>query len=220
MADYIPNTDADFNTWQANFCNYLSANLAALGLTAADLAAITAAKASWETAYADDVAKQAVARGTNQAKTSARDGFETILRAVTQQVQARPNVADSQRAGLGINIRETARTPTGVPDSRPVGTIDTSQRLRHTINFSDESTPSRRAKPDGVMGCQIWAKVGDPAPVDPSELRFLATDTATPYVAEYDGTDAHKVAHYMLRWVNRKGETGPWSQTVSATITG
>lgn len=28
------------------------------------------------------------------------------------------------------------------------------------------------------------------------------------------------VAHYMLRWVNTKGEQGPWSQTVSATITG
>lgn len=63
-------------------------------------------------------------------------------------------------------------------------------------------------------------KIGDPAPTDPKELRFLATDTATPYVMEYDGADANKAAHYMLRWVNRKGESGPWSQTVSATITG
>ncbi len=39
-------------------------------------------------------------------------------------------------------------------------------------------------------------------------------------VAEYDETEAGKKAHYMLRWINKKGETGPWSQTVSATITG
>lgn len=71
-----------------------------------------------------------------------------------------------------------------------------------------------------MMGCEIWVKVADPAPTDPSQLRFLATDTATPYVAEYDGADAGKVAHYMLRWVNRKGEASPWSQTVSATVEG
>ena len=30
--------------------------------------------------------------------------------------------------------------------------------------------------------------------------------------------DANKVAHYMLRWENTRGELGPWSETASATI--
>ena len=29
---------------------------------------------------------------------------------------------------------------------------------------------------------------------------------------------ANKVAHYMLRWESTRGETGPWSETASATI--
>ena len=49
------------------------------------------------------------------------------------------------------------------------------------------------------MGCEIWVKVGDTAPTDPSQLQFLGTDTRTPYVAEYGGEDAGKIAHYMLR---------------------
>jgi hypothetical protein len=93
-------------------------------------------------------------------------------------------------------------------------------RLRHTVSFTDETTPSSKAKPDGVMGCEIWVKVGKQQPTDPSQLQFLGTDTRTPYVAEYGGGEAGKAAHYMLRWVNTKGEQGPWSQTVSATITG
>src|SRR6266536_7259 len=60
--------------------------------------------------------------------------------------------------------------------SRPV---DTSQRLRHTIQFVDESTPTSRAKPDGVAGCEVWVKVGDPAPADAGALKYLATDTRT-----------------------------------------
>jgi hypothetical protein len=95
--------------------------------------------------------------------------------------------------------------------------VDTSQRLRHTITFADETTPNTRAKPDGVRGCEIWSKVGD-APASLSELSFLALDTASPYVIDYQMSDAGKAAHYMLRWANPRGEQGPWSQTVTATI--
>ena len=58
----------------------------------------------------------------------------------------------------------------------------------------------------------------DPAPLDPNELTYLATDTRTPYVAAFAGADANKVAHYMLRWKSTRGEPGPWSETASATI--
>ena len=69
-----------------------------------------------------------------------------------------------------------------------------------------------------MRGAQIWVKIGDPAPADPSELTFLATDTRTAYLAKFDGADAKKVVHYMLRWESTRGETGPWSETASATI--
>jgi hypothetical protein len=220
MADYIPNPDAEFNTWQDNLYKYASANLADLGLTAADLTPITTARSAWATTYSDHIAKQAAAQVASQAKSSARDDYEALLRSFVQGVQAKPNVNDKHRAGLQINVRSTSRTPANQPGSSPVATVDTSHRLRHTINFNDEHTPTRRAKPEGVLGCEIWVKVGDPAPTGPSQLHFLATDTATPYIAQYGEAEANKVAHYMLRWVNRKGETGPWSQTVSATITG
>ena len=68
------------------------------------------------------------------------------------------------------------------------------------------------------MGAELWVKIGDPAPVDPSELKFLGVDSRTPYTADFVGADGGKTAHYMLRWVNTKGEQGPWSETASATI--
>jgi hypothetical protein len=220
MADYIPPNDAEFNTWQTNFLDYVNANLTALGLEHADAAPLEAARTNWATAYTAHVAAQATAQGASQTKKSARESYEQLLRVLVKRLQSQPNVSDAHRAGMRVSIHETTRTPLGAPETRPVATIDTNQRLRHTINFSDETTPSRRAKPAGVLGCEVYVKVGDPAPIDPSELKFLATDTATPYVAIYDGANGGKTAHYMLRWVNRKGETGPWSQTVSATITG
>jgi hypothetical protein len=99
-----------------------------------------------------------------------------------------------------------------------VATVDTSQRLQHTISFVDELSPTSKAKPGGVSGCEVWVKIGT-APADPNELSYLATDTRTPYTAVFEGADGGKMANYMLRWVNTRGERGPWSQTVSATIT-
>ena len=96
-------------------------------------------------------------------------------------------------------------------------TVDTAQRLQHTIAFSDETTLTSKAKPAGVRGAQIWVKIGDPERSDPNELTYLATDTRTPYVADFAGADANKVDHYMLRWESTRGETGPWSETASAT---
>jgi len=46
----------------------------------------------------------------------------------------------------------------------------------------------------------------------------MALDTRTPYTLDFDGPDGGKNAHYMLRWVNTKGEKGPWSETATATI--
>jgi hypothetical protein len=45
-------------------------------------------------------------------------------------------------------------------------------------------------------------------------------DTKTPYRRDYDVADAGKSAYILLRWVNAKGESGPWSDVVSSTIVG
>jgi hypothetical protein len=219
MPDYIPSADGEFDAWQDNFVTYASANAAALGLDPlVDIPPLTAAQTTWDTDYAANTAAQAAAQAARQAKSAARDSFEGVIRPLVGVLQASAAVDDTERAALGITVPDTKPTPVGPPVSRPVVTVDTSQRLQHTIAFADELTALSRAKPAGVRGAQVWVKVGDPAPLDPNELTFLATDTRTPYVANFDGADANKVAHYMLRWESTRGETGPWSETASATI--
>ncbi len=219
MADYIPAGDPDFHVWQANFATYAVANAVALGLDPlADLAPVTTAQATWDTDYAALAAAQAAAQSARQAKDAARQTCEGLIRTLVARLQASPDVDDSERAALGITVPDRVATPSEIPATRPVVSVDTGQRLQHTVSFADEATPTRKAKPAGVMGAELWVKIGDPAPVDPDELTFLATDTRTPYVATFQGADANKVAHYMLRWVNTRGEKGPWSETASATI--
>ncbi len=217
--DYIPGADAEFDAWENNFLTYATANAVALGLDPLlDIPPLIAAQTTWDTDYAANTSAQAAAQSARQAKDAARAAYEALIRPTVARLQASAEVDDAERAALGITVPDRIPTPAEIPATRPVASVDSSQRLQHTVSFSDEATPTRKAKPKGVMGVELWVKIGDPPPVGPSQLSFLAVDTRTPYVATYPGAVANEVAHYMLRWVNTRGEKGPWSETASATI--
>lgn len=223
MPDYIPGSDTEFQAWAANFVTYANAHLAELGLMPGDIAPIMSSQTDFDTKFSGNVTAQQAAQSARQAKDDSRDTLESGIRQLVRRLQASSDVDDTERAALGITIPDTIRTPAaGDIDTRPIGMVDTSQRLRHEIRFVDEATPTSRAKPQGVMGCEIWVKIavtGEAPPADPDELSFVAMDTASPYIVEFGGADGGKTAHYMLRWVRTGGEKGPWSETVSATIT-
>ena len=223
MPDYIPGSDTEFLAWATNFASYAGAHLADLGIDAADIAPIASGRTDFYTTMHENLTAQQAAQSARQAKDASRDALESLIRQLVRQLQASGDVDNSERAALGITVPDTIRTASaGGIDTRPIGSVDTSQRLRHEIRFSDEATPTSRAKPAGIMGCEIWVKVaptGEAAPTNADELSFISMDTASPYIVEYDGKDGGKTAHYMLRWVKTSGDKGPWSETISATIT-
>ena len=213
--DYIPDGDARFDAWQSNFVTYVNDHLPELGLSPADVAGLNGSAASWSSDFPAHGAAQSAAR---EAKDRARVELNGMIRPLVRRLHAESQVDDGERAARGITVPDRVATPTGPPVTRPLVRVDSGQRLQHTIHFTDEATPTRRAKPSGVMGAEIWAKLGDPPPDGPSELKFLSIDTRTPHTAEFSGEDGGKTAHYMLRWVATTGEKGPWSETASATI--
>jgi hypothetical protein len=96
--------------------------------------------------------------------------------------------------------------------------IECGNRLQHTLRFVDSATPTRKAKPAGVLGVEIWNKVGETPPASEGDLRFVAVDTSAPYVLNFPVADGGKTAYYWLRWVSPTGERGPWSEQAAATI--
>ena len=192
MPDYIPQADTAFDAWQTNFVAYVTANLAGLGLAPADIAALTGLQTTWNAKLPAHVTAAAAAEAARQGKDNARGTFETEIRRLVRVLQASAAVDDAERQAMGITVPDATPTPVGPPVTRPVVKVDTSQRLRHTIHFADESTPTSKAKPAGVRGAQVWMKVGDPAPADASECVYVATDTRTPHTIDFDGADGKK----------------------------
>lgn len=218
MSDFITNaSDADLIAEAKNLHQVIAGDPASFGLTAAQATDLDAGITDMETKNDAHVTAQADAKSKTQEKNASRDYVEQLIRSYLRIAKAH-GISDAQLASFG-QFATGSYEPLSNP-TRPVGRVDTSQRLRHTISFADEATPDKRRKPAGTIGCEIWAKFGGAPPTDEKECVYVALDTATPYVYEFDGEDAGKMIHYMLRWALRDGGYSPWSETVSATVAG
>jgi hypothetical protein len=212
----FPSKEADLNTYFQAVVAYLILNKVRLLLSSANQALLTAQLTAWNAVYPASQNTNTRTKSILQNKDIAKDILMSTLRLVYADI---PNsvLTVEDRNTLNIGDRNAPKTAAPVPTTKPIGQIDTSMRLEHTISFTDQDGSA--AKPDGVRGCQIWFKIGEPA-IDPSELAYMTTDTASPYTYQFNGVNAGKTVYYWLRWENTRGETGPWSDVVMATITG
>jgi len=101
-------------------------------------------------------------------------------------------------------------------ESRPALRIDTTRSCEHVLHFWDKE--SGESKSDDVDSVEVWCKLGPSAPVSADGYSFYCSTTRSPFVVEFEAGDSGETAHYIARWVNKRNEPGPWSQTVSATI--
>ncbi|WP_432671336.1 hypothetical protein [Flavobacterium sp. SM2513] len=149
-------------------------------------------------------------------KDIAKENLKAEMRLIFADIpQSALTIED--RNVLNIAAPSTSKTPAPVPVTRPVGQVNTSNRWEHEITCSNES--GGHGKPKGVRGCQIWSKEDTPI-TNFDELTFVATVSKSPYIHRFPVSKSGKLMYYLLRWENTRGEVGPWSTAVSATVTG
>ncbi|HPF37335.1 MAG TPA: hypothetical protein P5081_13215 [Phycisphaerae bacterium] len=225
--DYLPRSGGAFEAWQRNFVAYAVANAKALGLSDGEVTKLQERSVTWQKRYTNLTAARAAYGEAAAAKSRARSDLVALVRPMVARIQDAGATTDAVRAALGITIRDAAPTAADAPSSAPVVSVDTSERLRHTLHFTDSAMPSRKAKPKGVIGTEIWVYVGD---ADTSQVAnrdianglddysFVRLATRTPVVVEFGGPDGGRTASYVLRWVNTRGEPGPLSAVATATV--
>jgi hypothetical protein len=219
--DFIPRPDSDFAAWADHFYKVLETWWGDQGLDLGVLTPLSDALASWNTAYPAHVAAQATAEAKREAKDAARQLLESRARPIVRFVQSYPSTTNADRANMGISVRGIGGRPAPAPTTRPLVIVEAASRLTHRIRVSDETTPTRRARPVGVLGAEVWVALVDadtPPPTDPAALSFLSMTTRPGVVAEFRSGDGGKTAVYMTRWVNTRGEKGPWSEITTATV--
>ena len=194
----------------------INADPGAYGTTPAQVTVLNMLINTFDTHVSEQIAAQAAAKAATAAKESSRAPLINAMRNHRDTAKA-AGATEAQMAATALPFGGD-KVPANA--TVPVGSVDTRNRLQHTISWTDAAAPDNKRRPRGAMGCEIFVKLDGPPPTDEKECTFLTVDAATPYLAVYEGADAGKMAHYMLRWRMRDGSTGAWGETLSATITG
>lgn len=219
MSNYLPDSEAELTVWLENFVEQLKGLQAALGLAPATVNAVEASHNQLKTKLEEINALKAQLASAVEEKNELLETVTTTVRALVKGLQANPAMTDGDRVKLRLTVPDTIRTPSPVPTTHPTAQIDVSQPLRHTGQVRDEATPNRKAKPKGVYGVEVRYQVGGAEPTDPSQMLTLGTFPNSTFVKDFPLADAGKVVYYYMRWVNKRGQPGPWSELISATIT-
>lgn len=192
---------------------------ASYGLTAAMTAALKALLDGFDDDLATLEGLEASENAARGAKNNRRAAIIESARKFMTLIRGTVGNDPDKLGTVNLDALDETRTKAGAPTSVPFALIDLG-KLRHTVNFRDAATPDTDKKPAGILGAEIWYKIGGTAPVDNKECQFLALDTATPYVATFDGADAGKTVYYLLRWQSKNGDQGDWSDVAQATVNG
>jgi len=219
MSDYVPRSDGDFNNWQRNLLTIAAENATTWEIPATRITDLKNTGKVWEGKYDKTINRQNRTSADVRAKEDARVTYvEQLRKFVAQYLTFNDKVEDSDRERMGLTIRSGSHTPVSVPTTSPMVSIDFSVRLQHNFTIVDDSLPTRRSKPAGVFGCEVWAKIDGEAPKDASELSYQSTATKSSHTINFEGNKSGKIVYYWFRWINRRQQPGPWSAMHSAII--
>ena len=213
-------TDSELHNYLHDVVTVVNGNLAGYGLVAAD---VTPSSTS-DTAFASDIAACVQIALDAKAATVAKNESRTLavknLRTLLDKIALHGGITPPLLQAVGISAADTTPTAISAPTTYPEFRVDLDARLHHILHYHDAGNTTSRRKPDGVHAVEIWCKVGDPAPVGPSGMVFMGSDTATPWEKSFADAQIGEPVYYALRWVNNRGDVGPWSVTIKSIVPG
>ena len=226
MADIIKQDEEELNTQLNLMHTFLNtpAKVALLSLPSTDVDAFNILWTTWSTTYPAHKAHIAAGAAITAGKDAAKNPLVAKFRAFAKVFRARRelgNVTDQQLLEAGIPALGQSTTSQATPDTNPVITIDASQRQRHELNWRDEATPGKTARPASARTCEIRGIVlaaGAMPPDDPETWPYKAEDPKTPHLITYEVEDLGKEGWVVARWLGYNGEAGQWSAVVHSTI--
>jgi hypothetical protein len=220
--DFIPSNDRSFLTWLKNLIAYIIVKSAStFGIPDAEFNRLRTETNDFEQKLNVSDAPDTRTKAAVQAKKDARTVVEKTVRLFVKRfLNNNPAVTNADRDSMGLPIYKDTRTPAPVPTDKPDFTIEPRGGSRLEVHFHahDADREQRNAKPNGVHGIEIaWAML-DEAPKSYADLSHSAFDTRSPYIFQFDLSDAGKRFYCCLRWENTRGEKGPWSEIQSMII--
>lgn len=216
--DFIPAKDSDLDAWSQNFDTLITDTPTAFGLVSGDATAFHTLAAAFTAALAASTNPATRTSVTVATTKTARAALVFKARALAKVVNGDPDTTNSQRTNLGLTVRDSVPTRIVPPTTVPVITNDGTAGFLTQLRVVDEATPTKKAKPHGVLGMELFYQVAGTLPTGVAAMKYAGLHTRSIGSIPWDGADVGKTFYLIGRWINARGEPGPISDVVSGTI--
>ena len=204
-----------------SFAEWVAANGAARGLSAAELAELAAAFSEWSQAWGDFKTAEQAYHAAFEAKESARKAMDANIRAKAAVIQKNPATTDADRTAAKLRVPKGTRTRVQVPGSFPrVRRVDTGTRTVLRVFYGDSEMVTHSARPRGVAFAEIFYQIGGTPPVDSSQMPLRVLNGRSPVHIQFEPDAVGQRVFFCMRWVNTRGEHGPSGVPFSAVVPG
>lgn len=220
MPDFLPSREADLVTWSLNYKTRLIAAPTAVGVTAPQASAYGALHDAFVTAYNAANNDGTRTRAAIITKDTAKTALIANARLLAGIIQKYPATTNTQRAELGLTVRDADPTPVPPPAAAPGLTVISVDGRTVKFRLFDPANPTRKAKPAGVRGATVMSYVGETAPADPGAWKFEGSLTGrTEAEVVFPLTVAAGAKVFLTAfWFNPRSESGPACAPVSTYL--
>jgi hypothetical protein len=219
VAPYIPNRQADFTAWLANFSTLITAAPATYGLLAADATIIAGYNTTWVAAYTPVTSKNTKTAAAVAAKNTQYAALLPLIRAYAQQVSNNVGVSSAAKIALGLNPKTSTPSPISPPASTPVLLIQYTQLGQVVLRYRDSAASvSSKGKPYGVKRLRLLGGVSTTPVTDPTKLPFLTVATKSPFVLSTAGLVSGGTLYLSGQWETQRGQTSGYASIISVTV--
>jgi hypothetical protein len=215
--NYIPGSDAGFQTWAHQFLSYTASHAAAWNVPAGAYTPVMSDYAGWEADYEKAKSPEHTAVDILK-KTEGRKALEKAIRdLVNQYLRYNHAITDDARRGAGLPVPDPHHTPIPPPSSVPEAEARTPHPMVVEIHFHDEGS-TKQGKPAHIQGAKIVYALLDAPPATVEELIHSAFDPRSPFTLNFEENQRGKALYFALHWENAKGQAGPWSVIQKAIV--
>jgi hypothetical protein len=213
---YLPRKDSNLILWIENFISQISLHAEAWSIPQQEIHPVKKALDEFKSFYSITNSPKRTSIAVAQ-KNEARQDLLELIRILINFRLKNPIITNDQLIALGLNVKDKTRTPIPPPLTCPKFNLKVVDTRRINISFQDSESVTK-AKPYGITGGIISYVILDRPPVKHEELTRTVLASRTPYTLDFTEEERGKTVYIAMRWQNKKGQIGTWSEIMSAII--
>ncbi|OAV70990.1 hypothetical protein Barb4_00971 [Bacteroidales bacterium Barb4] len=218
MKRFINCSDHDFDANLFKTVNNMNEYKTVLKIPAEVLTEAVAIQNSWVVDYNKTLDRKKCTPAEIERKNLTREkSAHRMTDIFNAYVRYNINLTDELRFVFDIPAPRTGNERIPAPTDKPNLTVDRNAHLEITVTLSAGAAEAKHGKPEGVDAYEIWEQDGLGA-IDEKKLKFHGRYTNTAETFRYPFTDIGRTITFVARWLNHRGESGPWSDPVTISI--